>query len=307
MTTKRLLDRETIDQFIQSSLSPIIALLRETVDYGVDLLDKCGQRGGSLSDLIIIGHFFKHAVTMFDATEILLSRGAVFAAGVSARSMLEAYICLEWLLKTDTESRARHFYVWHLRQKREWARRLIPGTDENQRFQKQLSTLTKMQDPAKRATLEAEARRQDADLTNILTNVTNEPINDQFEHLKKRHLDVHWYVPTGAKSIRDITAKLSLETDYEFFSQFSDITHAGAFEKHVKFDGKGVFFFPVRSPEGIDALVNVTVNLAFRLYSLIIKTYFPSDLGSFNETYVTQWRSRFLSIPKVVLKHKGKI
>lgn len=45
MATKELLDRETIDQFVQSKLSPTISLLRELVDYGVEYLNKCGQIG----------------------------------------------------------------------------------------------------------------------------------------------------------------------------------------------------------------------------------------------------------------------
>jgi len=175
-SNKQLLDRERMDQFINKKLSPFITLLRELVDYGVDLLNRCSERGGSLADLIIIGHFFKHALTMLDAVEIQLSRGAVFAAGVSARSMLESYIYLEWLLTADTEKRARQFYVWHLRQKRLWARRAIKGTLENAHFQKHLDTLSTFNNPINRAKTEVEAKKQEADITRILTNRNNKSI-----------------------------------------------------------------------------------------------------------------------------------
>ena len=307
MSVKELLDREKIDEFVQDKLSAPISLLRELVDYGVTLIDKCGQTGGSLSDLVVTGHFFKHCVTMLDSVEILLSRGAVFASGVSARSILEAYMYLEWLLNADTESRARHFYVWHLRQKRDWARRAIPGTDENRRFQPHLNTLSDMKDPAKRAAIETEARKQDADLTTVLTNANNKAINDQFDTMKTRAFDVAWYKPTGVQSIGDIAKKLSLESEYAFFySQFSDVTHAGAFEKHIKFDGKAVIFEPIRSPEVIDTVVNVVATLAFRVFRLIISKYFPSELQTFNQNYITQWRNRFLSVPKVTVTDSRK-
>jgi Family of unknown function (DUF5677) len=302
MAKKQLLDRERIDEFVEARLEAPISLLRELVDYGVNLLDKCAQGGGSLSDLVILGHFFKHAVTMLDAVEIQISRGAVFAAGVSARSMLEAYIYLEWLLKADSDIRGRHFYVWHLRQKREWARRVIPGTDEYKRFQNHLNTLSDMNDPAKREGIEKKYRKQDADLTAWLTNTINKPINDHFDKLKTRIFDVPWYKPTGAQSIGDMAKKLRLESEYDFFySQFSDITHAGAFDKHVKVDGNEVIFEPIRSPDGIDFIVNVVATLAFRVFRLIIKRYSPSDLQSFSKNYSTEWRNRFLSVPKVVV------
>jgi len=55
-------------------------LLHELVDYGIDLLDKCGQYGGSLSDLVVTGHFFGHLVngvkqgdgSLFDNTLLAL-------------------------------------------------------------------------------------------------------------------------------------------------------------------------------------------------------------------------------------------
>ena len=300
MAKKELLDREKIDEFVNAQLSAPVSLLRELVDYGVDLIDRCGQAGGSLSDLVVTGHFFKHAVSMLDSVEILLSRGAVFASGVSARSMLEAYMYLGWLLNADTDNRARHFYVRHLRQQREWARRVIPGTDESKRFQTHLNTMSDMKDPAKCAVIEVEGGKQDAELTNVLTNADNKPINDQFDNMKTRSFDVPWYRPTGPQSIGDIAKKLSLESEYTFFySQFSDITHAGAFDKHIKFDGKAVIFEPIRSPEGVDTVVNVVASLAFRVFRLIINKYFPSELQTFNQNYITKWRSRFLSVPKV--------
>jgi hypothetical protein len=307
MPAKELLDREKIDTFVRDKLTAPISLLRELVDYGVNLIDRCAQVGGSLSDLIVIGHFFKHSVAMLDSVEILLSRGAVFAAGVSARSMLEAYMYLEWLLNANTDDRARHFYVWHLRQKREWARRAIPGTAENTIFQPYLNSLSVMNDPVKSTAIEAEGRKQDADLTTILTNANNRPINDQFANMKRRTFDVNWYKPTGAQSIGDIAKKLSLESEYRFFySEFSDITHAGAFDKNVTFDGEAVIFEPIRNPEGIDTVVNVVATLAFRVFRLIIKKYFPAEIEAFNQNYINQWRSRFLSVPKVQITASKK-
>ena len=104
-----------------------------------------------------------------------------------------------------------------------------------------------------------------------------------------------------------MTKQLKLESEYYFFySQFSNITHTGAFEKHVKFDGKAFVFEPIRSPEGIDILVNVVATLALRMFSLVIEKYFPQDLQSFKQSYTNHWRTRFMSIPKVMVKDKER-
>lgn len=255
-----------------------------------------------LMDVVIAGHFFKHSVMMLDAVEAQMSHGAVFSAGVSARSMLEAYIYLAWILEKDTENRARHFYVWHLRQKREWARRLIKGTLENDRFEPHIANLYDLQDPCKRAALEKEAKKRESDISRFLSSAINKEVNDAFDKLKKRY-DVAWYRPCGPSSIRQVADAVKLEAEYDFFySHFSDISHAGAFDKHVKICPQGIVFEPIRSPEGIRTLVNIVATLAFRTYRLIIKKYFPQEVQSFNFSYVTKWRARFQSVPDVVVK-----
>ena len=306
-TSRQLLDREKIDTFVAENLAPTIDLLRELVDYGVQLINSCAVRGGSLADLVIMAHFFKHAITMLDAVEIQVSRGSVFSAGVSARSMLEAYIYLAWILDEDTESRGRQFYVWHLRQERAMTRRVIPGTPEHDDFKKYAAAFPDMKDPVKRVALGAEAPEQDAAISAILTNSNNKSINDAFDKLKRRPFDVPWYRPGGPCSIANMARKLKLDAEYYFFySEFSDICHAGAFSKHVKVVGKVVIFEPIRSPEGFRTLVNVVATLALRIFRLVITKYFPEDVESFNRNYITQWRTRFLSVPEVVVKDAGR-
>jgi hypothetical protein len=287
-------------------LQPSIDLLRELVGYGANLIHRCSEKGGTTADLVVIGHFFKHAVTMLDGAEIQLSRGAVFASGVSTRSMLEAYMYLEWILKADTDNRARHFYVWFLRQKREKARRFIPGTAENKRFKPHLPGIPSLSDPQKIVALEADARKQEADLSVVLEKPYNKSINSDFDRLKTRHFDGPWYKPTGVNSIGHMAKSLSLESEYDFFyAHFSDITHASAFEKHVKIDGNDVIYEPIRNPEGFDTVLYLVATLAFRIYGLIINKYFPSELHAFNLEYVNKWRERFLSVPKVKVEENS--
>jgi len=46
----------------------------------------------------------------------------------------------------------------------------------------------------------------------------------------------------------------------------------------------------------------VVAALTFRVFSLIIKKYLTDELKTFTHNYITQWRVRFLSIPKVAIK-----
>ncbi|MBE3138721.1 MAG: hypothetical protein IMZ63_02765 [Actinobacteria bacterium] len=300
---KLIFDRSKIEQFVVDNFSPLTQLLHELVDYGIDLLDKCGQYGGSLSDLVVTGHFFGHLVNVLDAVEIQLSKGAVLSAAISARSMLETYIYIKWILESDTERRGRQFYVWYLRQRRAFARQFIRGTSEYEYYMKQHSILPKLND----SEMEKEARKEDADITAILTNKNNNLINQYFDKLKKKKHDVAWYKPFGPNSINDMIKQLQLESEYYYFySYFSNIAHAGSFEKRIKFDGKAVLFEPIRNPEGMRTLVSVVVPLVLWTFILIIEKYLPKELNIFTQRYMKHWRKPFLSVPNIVVKNEIK-
>ena len=301
---KQLLDRDLMDTFVAEKLSPTITLLRELVDYGADLIHRAAQRHeNSRGDLIIIGHFLKHAITMLDGVEIQLSRGAVSQATVSARSMLETYIYLSWLLKEDTERRTRQFYVWHQRQQRVWVRRMIPGTTEHAEFAKCRAAVPKMTEGAQAELHENDARRQDAVIGKFLSDPQNRAFNDAFEKIKRKNSDVHWYQPGGPNSVRDMAKRLNLDVEYDvFYSQFSDVSHATAFDKNVKFRNGTIILEQIRNPEGFRTVVNHVSTLALEIFRSIIARYFPQDMEAYNLTYVTKWRERFFSVPEVVIK-----
>ena len=84
-------------------------------------------------DVIVLAVMVKHAMTHLDGVEILLSAGAVLESHVSLRAFWESSLYVEWVLESDSDTRARQFYVAHMRQRREWARRVASGTAERSR------------------------------------------------------------------------------------------------------------------------------------------------------------------------------
>lgn len=81
-------------------------------------------------DLVILNCLLRQAVIHLDAVHTLLAKGCVSAAQVHLRAILEELFFFKWLLKEKTEEKARHLYVWNLRQRRAEMRRSLASTDE---------------------------------------------------------------------------------------------------------------------------------------------------------------------------------
>src|SRR5689334_11373067 len=89
-----------------------LKLLREVTNYGTNLIPRAFTSSGkTLKDVILIGTLLRQVVAMLDAVEVLTSNGAVYAAGLQARTLFEASAYLEWILKQESEKRAYHYHV----------------------------------------------------------------------------------------------------------------------------------------------------------------------------------------------------
>jgi hypothetical protein len=296
---KTILDRHTSAQYVKEHFSESLELVREVTNYGSNLIPRCFvSTKRKLPDIVILGSLLKQAVAMLDAVEILVSHGALYAAHVPARALFEVYVYISWVLQKDKDKRARQYYVWHLRRRRTWTRRMIPTTDEQKRFEEAIKQLNLSQDQE----MQEEAKKQVAAIDKVLSKDEYKEINAEFDKMKRpgRDYDQPWYRPSGAKSLADMAAHLGIRPQYDiFYSQFSEIAHSEAFQKHILIKEQGIIFEPIRQLEGIRTFLTIVLSLAIRIYQSILKEYRPGELSNFGQKYLTEWRSRFHSIKDV--------
>ena len=301
---KKILDREGPREAIEKNFKESIELLQEIANYGTNLIPRCFVSSEkTLTDIIILGDFLKHAVAMIDAVEILVSQGAVMSAQVPARSLWETSLYILWILSSDADRRAKQYYVWDLRRQQYWAKRIIPGTKEREAFQTTLEKISSIVDPDEEKQKMEEAKKQIANIDKILGQSEFRDINDEFDKIKKRQHDEPWYKPGGPSSLKDMANRLGLNSEWElFYTQFSEISHAQALRKHIRFKKNEIVFEPIRYLEGIDVLLRMTLSFAIRTYRTILQHYRPEELTNFGRKYLTEWRERFWSIKGVNYK-----
>ncbi len=132
---KPLLDRDRLAVEVTQHLSAHVELIRDVTNYGTCLIPRClVSSNRTLKDLIVIAVLLRQLVAMLDASEVLISSGAVYASNLQVRAIFEAAVYIEWTLGSDGDRKAVHYYVRNLRQQRVWAARLLPGSVEAQEF-----------------------------------------------------------------------------------------------------------------------------------------------------------------------------
>jgi hypothetical protein len=299
-----ILDRETPARQVAEHFSKTVWLLQDLVNYGSNLIPRCFESSNKTAiDVVILVALAKQAVTHLDGFEIHVSHGAILASHLSARALLEASLYVSWVLQSDTERRARQYYVWNLRQNRAWGRRLVPGTTEHAAFTSSLQATPSLPDLASLPAIHTkvtEAQNQIAAIDQQLALPVYKAINDEFDRIKRSTHDLPWHAPWGAKSIRQMADQLNRLAEYDlFYSTLSDVAHSSAFRKHVSIDGVQVNFEPIRQLESIDTVCRPAVGNALRLYRELLGHYRPGELENLSRKYQDEWRTAFLTMPGV--------
>src|SRR5687768_16220997 len=107
-----LLDRDVPKEFAREHLGPALDLAEEVANYGSNLIPRClSSSQGSLVEVVAIAVFGKHVVGMLDAVTVLVREGTCMPALLPMRSLIEASLSGEWVLRQDSDRRAVCFYV----------------------------------------------------------------------------------------------------------------------------------------------------------------------------------------------------
>lgn len=299
---KEILDRDLYTVFIREHFKDTLSLLEEVINYGTRLIPRVFESSEKkLHDIVIIVSLLKQAVGLLDAIHILTSHGAVIPSYLALRSLFEISLYLDWIFQEKTEERGMLYFVWENRQKLYWAKSVKKGTPEHEAHRLHMQDAPigpewVTEDPN---LIEAEIALQERKL--------NTPecrhLSTKFDARKRGTLDPDWFVPAGVSSLRDMAKRLKKEGIYKIlYRSFSKVTHGLAFDKHVRFEAGTVIFEPLRSIEGIDDVLQHTMNFAFQIYRSVLKHYRPEEIQNFNQKYMREWRTRFLTIKKVEYK-----
>jgi len=265
-------------------------LLNELLDFGTHLLPKALENSPKdIKALCIIGVQFRQILAHLDGIAVLIASGNSFSAALQLRSSLEIALAMEWILKSDSEAKANHFFVANLRRRRQWQSVAIPGTSEAARRADDVKHLTFS------PTCLEEIRKEIAAIDNILADRKFSAIDAAFQkNYERSNYDKPWYEIYGIPSIRKIAKDLGKTNFYgHFYASYSEITHGGNMWKNLSF-GEGVFVNPIREPTQIVKVARMAASIVMHVFKMVLEQYIPSDIPDFEKKYKSQWRTRYL-------------
>ena len=306
-----LLDRSKAAADAQKLLGPTLSLVEEVVDYGTHLIVRLMSTSDpGIFREMVVGALLKHVVLMLDAIHILCDQGATRVAMLQARSLLEASLYCEWMLKENQEERARAYYVWNLRQERHWARRGILGTPEQESIQAHLESTLGPGAPSPAADAETNAKSLER-IHSIDEYLSKEPlrqVNERFEAARakakeqRRDWEVErWYQVLGKRSLREIAKELDqMGTYVVFYDLWSRLTHANSYREHFTIlESERLAILPIRSLREANTLLQVALALTFGTYRCVLNFLRPGEIEAYSRRYQSEWRQRYLTIPRV--------
>ncbi|MBN1931648.1 MAG: hypothetical protein JW786_08590 [Desulfobacterales bacterium] len=299
-----LLDRDQAAADANLHFSEALSAVEDIVNYGSNLIIRVLKTTEvGILEMVTIGILLKHVVSMFDGIHILLCNGAVYSSNLQLRSLLEASLYMQWILKQDSEHRASCFYVGDLRRKLQWNRRHQIGTPENQEYLPGFNW-RKPRSEREEAELNLELQKDEQALGDILNADEFRHINQTFAKLRKnKKYDVPWYKVAGTKSVFQIADDLQRTVEYEFIYTFgSEVIHPSSCQDHVAFDGDTVSYVHIRSLEGINVLLRAAIPTTLWTYQIALKHFRPTEIANFSKRYVDEWRKPFWSMKKVEIK-----
>jgi hypothetical protein len=307
-----LVDRIGVRSEIEDKLAPQLELIDELLDYGVRALKRTFATGErQIEDVVVLLALFRQALVMLDSIALQLRHGAVYAAELPLRALVEASWALEWMFKTGKEESARRYFVSHLRRNRLATLGLTVGSPEHE----QLVDLTRDQFPG---FVPWEGKEEQIDgviaaTDRLLTKPEYAGINEAFDRFKKQKklpYEPDWFRPPLAgedtpNSIRQLAARLDRLAEYELlYSTFAATSHGSRFTVHVEFLDNQVVIEPIRSGEGFKSVLLLSVSIALRIYSLVLEEYRPGEMDVFRRDYVEKWRDRYMGMPDVKVEAK---
>ncbi len=303
---KKLLNRQKHIEDSQKVYSKHHEVLKDMVNYGSWLIPRAydsSKKGWE--EIITIGVLLKQVVMMIDAVEVLASNAITVPGFLQSRAAFEASLYMEWILKDDSENRAKYYYASNLRKNRIWALRMIEGTEQQKQFYDDTKELTPYLNFSEKW-MKDEAQKQLKDINRILSQDSFKNINENLEDLyRSGKREPNWYAPLAKRnSIKWIASNVNRMPEYLFFYELgSEVVHSSSYYHHIEVSkNKIIKFKPIRNLSTMVNLLRNNMGTAIHTYKLIIRHYRPGEMINFTRKYISNWRNYYLNIPSIEYK-----
>jgi len=302
---QEILNRADAEVLVREHFADEMQSLEHAVDYGTNLLARSLKSSEKdTRTFVVVSVLFRHALSHLDGVHALLNVGAVSASWLPLRALFEVSVNLDWLLDTQSERRAKTFYVWNLRRQRRFLEQAVPGTAAAIDLLQETSALMKsarLSDPD----VQKQLTERIARISTHLAGSAFKAIDDNFSRLSKgKPYDVSWYAPLfppkSRTTLRTLSAEVKRLPEYRFiYSTGSEAMHSSRSDTAVRFeDGMGTLL-PLRDLTDLGLVTSLALGQASRAFLAVIRRFRPGEEGDFRRNYFEHWQKALMRPVKV--------
>ena len=282
---------------------------KELVTYGADLLLRCFRTmDRTLANGMIVGVLFRQFIAGLDGFILCLENGAVDAAAVHSRGALEASFYIDFVLRRGKEEWGKRIWVYSLRQYLSWARRMIPGRPEHDRYLKGRNQIGAPVPEPSAEKVQAILRTEAALIERLNADDVRE-LDAAFDAwATKRGHEPDWYRPgkDGVSSIYKIACELGRENEYDtFYRSLSWSVHGSQAFASAIIEGGSMGLLPIRDFEDFNLVFSFGVTTALQTYNQIILEYRPDEAQTFARKSLAEL-DRLRNLPEIDMEPNPK-
>lgn len=297
-----LLDRPQALAHVSEYFEPESRVLGELVDYGTHLIPRCWSSSGKTrTDVVVLVVLLKQVVALLDGAHVLITAGAISPAQLQLRAIFEASVYLSWLMRRETDRRARAYYVANLRKHRLWSLRGTKGSAEAKALKADFRQLSLPATEIRQAEVSAAL----ASVESALREPGLRQMNAAFDRRRgRRAYDPDWYAvlfPRKHKaSLYTLAKQVGRRAEYRLmYEQGSEMMHSSRMEPHIRQTGSTMHMRTLRDLSELPLVTQLLIGQGIFAYRLILARYRPTEAENFARKYATEWREAFLSKKRV--------
>lgn len=245
----------------------------------------------------------RKTLDLLDSISILISKSSIDSSKILLRSLLEVLFETEYLLKEDSEKRAKCLMVWYMNKLIKNRFKHDPSTTEGKIFYAKLKQDQMLKgsgiDEFSRD-LSHKLQKEISDIQKILKDY--EDFQKEYDKIIAKNKNTPWYsMFNGPNNAYELAAEVDLGGLYEtLFRTFSDTTHSNdLFEKVLNPNEakNAINITQIRSPKDIGFTISITITFALKFYRIFIYYFFPDSkfaIEEYNKWYAKNIRDFYL-------------
>jgi len=266
-------------------------VLDECVNYGTHCLTWCtekitNQNNYELTPIMLI----RHVLEILDSISVLYRQGCINSSEPLLRSLFEAILGINYILKEDTKRRALAYQISNQIQRLSTYRKIEKSILQNSKFHSHKTRLEKLKGGILSNSQQIQRKIKNKEVVKI--------INEWYRVRNFQKRNPNWFsLFEGPQSIQALAGELGYRDWYDsLYRKWSTGVHATDTFNNIVRQGQRAMILGLRDQRNLQAYSSLALSMAITTYRSAIQYFAPQMEIDFSQWYVSSIRNWYLRL-----------